>query len=1275
MRKLGKRALALLLVLLICVSMLSAGAMAVEVEDMEGVVSSEATIVTTGDDSMPLEAGAGENGAIPTEEGAEVFPDDSYGGILEGGNDILGGSEQLGLDELGTAGLIEDDSALGIDPDFQEELPDDAFEELPEDSFVDLPEDSGEAGDTETLSMAAAGVSFQRSALTLSKGKSAEIRIRVSNVPKGAKLAVIAWKNVITRSDSVSCRWGSGNNSSGYPLTISGQKSGVSYVYVYLLNWLGLPVAKAKLTVTVCEPKLTVAQSTVHVKAGNQITVNATATGFSGASEIYITTNNKAAYSCWTGKKSGNTVPIYIKGLHNGSGTIVVYYRAKNTQDVLATKTITVNCTETQSAKMSLSASSVNLKEGGSQQMSLTISGYSGSGKLTYGSTNTSVCQMTWKGISGRTAAFSLKGLKAGSCTITIYLWGAGDTLLATAKITVRVSRNSTVQPSVTPSKTSVSLKAGSSVRISFTVQNKSGLAKTYGVRTSSPATCTAKCGYDSSGFYAILNGVNAGKTTVYLYLKDAQGNEIASAPVAITVTAEKPKLTASASSVTVNKGASQKVHFAYSGCSEDVYFQCSRPSNSCVSVSWSKRVNNGIDLYVRGNAAGSETMTINLIRTSDRKVLTSVSLKVSVPSTRRLDIYSLSYNFRNYSTKISLKNYERIFGTKNQKAKTLQKANEKKAHGVCFGMATSASLLYTRDVAVSGFGASKPSGLTASYKGRTNSALGITLADFVEMMYTTQMAGAMIMTEGTDRVAKAIMSELDNGRPVCITLMGAYAHEVMAYGYSLSGNTLTVDIYDNNFPLTRRVMTIQRPASNRAFNTWSYQGGRTYQSSTHRLMYSTASTVSYVWANRGNYKAISNTTHGRNMIYCSEKDFTLYTMDLHSGEEKVVAKYVDGVLQEGQDVIEVPLCNADDETYACLIYVPMDYYFVQDDDLSDGIYVAMASENLAAEVETDSKESFGICADDASEAVSVSLNPAVGESYQITLSSSLGDEPQTVTTEGIGCGVAVNPGIQAGTLSLGEGVDNAEVDIAAMEQTYEIDVQTQAGVQVDQEALKTYLAGENALYRFTVQPGYRIGHVYVDGIDQGAVTSYYFEDVEADHTIVVETQREISDCTVQVDQAVFRDEQTREAAVRVTDPEGRTLTLFDDYTLAFEDREDGSVTVLVLAAEDGSYCGLATRTVQTETSAVRTVNWAAGTLTVELADTVQTDGGLLRAAFYTEQGQMLSVLGKQPKSDDAALTFQVSAAVQEQAAYVRLFWLDAGTNRPRSACFEWSLQ
>lgn len=664
MRKLGKRALALLLALLTCVSMLSTGTMAVEVEEVEDVVSSEATTtVTTGDDSMPLEAGAGENDAIPTDEGQEVFPEDSYGGVLEGGDDILGGSEQWDLDELGTAGLIEDDSALGIDPDFQEELPDDAFEDMSEDSFVELPGDSGDTEDTETLSIAAASVSFQRSALTLAKGKSAEIRVRVSNVPNGAKLAVIAWKNAISRSDMVSCRWGSGNNSSGYPLTISGQKSGVSYVYVYLLNRLGLPVAKAKLTVTVCEPKLTVAQSTVHVKAGNQITVNATATGFSGASEIYITTNNKSAYSCWTGRKSGNTVPIYIKGLRNGSGTIVVYYRAKNTQDVLDTKTITVNCTETQSAKMLLSSSSVSLKEGGSQQMSLTIAGYSGSGNLSYSSTNTSVCQMTWNGISGYTAKYTLKGLKAGSCTITIYLRSSGGVLLATAKITVRVSRNSTVQPSVTPSKTSVSLKAGSSTRISFTVQNKSGLAKTYGVRTSSSATCTAKCGYDSSGFYAILNGVNAGKATVYLYLKDAQGQEIASAPVAVTVTAEKPKLTASASSVTVNKGASQKVHFAYSGCSEDVYFQCSRPSNSCVSVSWSERVNNSIDLYVRGNAAGSETMTINLIRTSDRKVLTSVSLKVSVPSTRRLDLYSLSYNFRNYSTKISLKNYERIFG------------------------------------------------------------------------------------------------------------------------------------------------------------------------------------------------------------------------------------------------------------------------------------------------------------------------------------------------------------------------------------------------------------------------------------------------------------------------------------------------------------------------------------------------------------------------------------------------------------------------------------
>lgn len=1276
MRKLGKRALALLLVLLTCISMLSAGVMAAEAEVEEDVVTSEtAAAVTTGDDSMPLEAGEGENEAIPTEEGEEVFPDNSYGGVLEGGNDILGGSEQLGLDELGTAGLIEDDSALGIDPDFQEELPDDAFDDLPEDSFVELPEDSGEADDTETLGITVTTIGFQRSALTLPKGKTVDMRVLVQNAPKGYRLAVISWKNAVTKSDAVSCKWGERQNNNCYPLTISGKKSGVSYVYVYILNRLGLPVARAKLTVTVCEPKLTVSSNAVQVKAGNQITVKATATGFSGASEIYITTNNKYAYSCQVGTKSGNTVPIYIKGLCNGSGTIVVHYLAKTTHDELAAQTITVGCTETQSARLSVSSGSVSLKEGGSQQVSLTVSGYSGNCKFSYSSTNTSVCQLNWNGFSGHTKKLTLKGVKSGSCTITVYLRSANNALLATAKITVRVSKAAAVQPSITLSKTSVSLQSGSTVRIPFTIQNKSGLATQCGVRTSSPAICTVKCVPDSGSYCAVLTGVNAGKTTVTVYLKDARGKEIVSVPMTVTVTAANPKLTASASSVTVSKGATQKVRFAYSGCSEDVYFQCSKPTNSCVSATWSGRVNNIIDLNLRGISSGSGTITVKLLRTSDHKVLASVSLKVTVPSNRRLDLNSLSYGFSNYSTKISLKNYERIYG-KNQRAQTLQKAYEKKSHGVCFGMATTASLLYTRDVSVSGFGASKPSGLTASYKSKKNSTLGITLADFIEMMYTTQFTGAMVMTGGTDAVAKAIMSELDNGRPVCIGLSGSAAHEVIAYGYSLSGNTLTVDIYDNNFPLERRVMTIQRPASNRAFDSWSYQGGRAYKSSTHRLMYSTASTVSYVWTNRGNPKAMANSTHGRNMIYCTEKDFTLYTMDLHTGEEKIAAKYVDGVLQTdvSKDVIEVPIFDADDETYACLLYVPVDYYFIQDDDLSDGIYVAMAGENLAAEVETDARESFGICADDTSEAVSVSLNPADGEYYQITLSSSLGDEPQTVTAAGIGCGLEVNPGIQAGTLSLGEGTSNAEVEVAAMEDTYEIDVQAQAGVQVDQDLLKTCLAGENVLYRFAVQPGCRISHVYVDGTDQGAVTSYYFENVEADHTVVVETQREISACTVQVDQAVFRNEQTRETSVRVTDPDGRVLTLFDDYTLAFEDRDDGSTEVLVLAAEDGGYCGLTAQTVQAETSAVQSVSWNDGVLTVRLNDAVSFDGGLLRAAFYTEQGQMLGVLSNKPESDGSELTFSAAASMQ-QASYVRLFWLDAATNSPRSTCFEWSLQ
>jgi hypothetical protein len=57
---------------------------------------------------------------------------------------------------------------------------------------------------------------------------------------------------------------------------------------------------------------------------------------------------------------------------------------------------------------------------------------------------------------------------------------------------------------------------------------------------------------------------------------------------------------------------------------------------------------------------------------------------------------------------------------------------------------------------------------------------------------------------------------------------------------------------------------------------------------------------------------------------------------------------------------------------------------------------------------------------------------------------------------------------------------------------------------QITPSGTQTVEWGGSQTYTMSAEPGYHVEHVYVDGIDQGPITSYTFSNIQCSHTITV---------------------------------------------------------------------------------------------------------------------------------------------------------------------------
>ena len=117
------------------------------------------------------------------------------------------------------------------------------------------------------------------------------------------------------------------------------------------------------------------------------------------------------------------------------------------------------------------------------------------------------------------------------------------------------------------------------------------------------------------------------------------------------------------------------------------------------------------------------------------------------------------------------------------------------------------------------------------------------------------------------------------------------------------------------------------------------------------------------------------------------------------------------------------------------------------------------------------------------------------------------GSDPTDESQEYLGP-INVDKSLTIKAIAVKEGMHNSEIVSASYLINYQITATAEEGGSIDPAGEVTVESGKNQTFTITADNGYNIKDVKVDGLSIGKVNSYEFENVNADHTIAVEFER-----------------------------------------------------------------------------------------------------------------------------------------------------------------------
>ncbi len=329
---------------------------------------------------------------------------------------------------------------------------------------------------------------------------------------------------VYPSSGVLSVSWSYAGESSR-ALTIVGNRVGSGTIVIQMLDAETKNVIRsANIAVTVTgTAKISLSLTNFSLQAGKQQKITATFSNYEGMYYAsFGITNSKVVSAHWDSAWSGSSIGLYVDGLIAGSTTIRIDMRNAYTDEVVATKTITVSVYGTPT--ITPSVSSVTIKTGASTDIFFTVSGIGGQQTVAFNNNNRTVCEAKWIKFSNGVAQLRVTGKNTGSAKIAVDLWNAEKKTLARVIISVKVE--SAGKPTLTANITSVTSYVGSSSIITFHVSNLT--EPCYLVcNWSDGEFCDVKWGSSSGGYISLtVQYKKIGSDTLRISLKKSANDK-----------------------------------------------------------------------------------------------------------------------------------------------------------------------------------------------------------------------------------------------------------------------------------------------------------------------------------------------------------------------------------------------------------------------------------------------------------------------------------------------------------------------------------------------------------------------------------------------------------------------------------------------------------------------------------------------------------------------------------------------------------------------------
>lgn len=477
--------------------------------------------------------------------------------------------------------------------------------------------------------------------------------------------------------------------------------------------------------------------------------------------------------------------------------------------------------------------------------------------------------------------------------------------------------------------------------------------------------------------------------------------------------------------------------------------------------------------------------------------------------------------------TQASLRNYcipyssvELLFGPTVKGKSVYVSMARNRWTGNCCGMASTSALMYYPG-----------SGTTSALFGGQNvHALGIQdtaesygnlqVRTFIEAMQVSQKTEQFAVAynenmrynedlkSGMDLedLKETVGSHLAEGKNDLIAVLQQQmgGHALLAYALEpVSQDEYHLYVYDCNYPDdNNRYITLRRDSSG-ALTQWSYEIGLAYgtwgtATDGSKISYVPYDTIQEIWDNRGKLYDDSLT------LTVDSDNVAVYDL---KGEQ--IGQFTDGRFHtERSDVYEVPEINLGAEQTGCSVYLPEDYYILENQN-GGQLSASVVGNTLGASVSTDASNiCFGM--NEALSVNEVSIENA-GMDTQVTISldssSKTGSQEtvfKNVTLSGTGNGETLYLSDSAGKLSLSN-CNLGSYQIDGVEQLkYTVSASAGTGGRISPSGDVSVSAQTSKTFTITPEPGYRIKQVLVDGVYVGTEDTFTFDSISKGHTIRV---------------------------------------------------------------------------------------------------------------------------------------------------------------------------